>query len=191
MSHFITADVDDRVMSDDEILAMSFVLFLGGMDTVTNLTGFAYQQLAQMPELQARLAADPSQITAFTDEAVRLYGVINTPRLVVKDIDIGEVKFREGEMVLSILSAGSRDARKFTTPNLLDIDRKRVAHLTFSSGPHLCVGHVLGRTEIRILTEEWFKRVPAFSPKVGERHGFRIGTVMALENLPIEWAAPQ
>ena len=191
MSHFITVDVDGRVMSDDEILAMSFVLFLGGMDTVTNLTGFAYQQLAQMPELQARLAADPSQITAFTDEAVRLYGVINTPRLVVKDIDIGEVKFREGEMVLSILSAGSRDARKFTTPNLLDIDRKRVAHLTFSSGPHLCVGHVLGRTEIRILTEEWFKRVPAFSPKVGERHGFRIGTVMALENLPIEWAAPQ
>jgi cytochrome P450 len=189
MSHFITVDLDGRVMSDDEILAMSFVLFLGGMDTVTNLTGFAYQQLAQMPELQARLAADPSQITAFTDEAVRLYGVINTPRLVVKDIDIGEAKFREGEMVLSILSAGSRDARKFATPNLLDIDRKRVAHLTFSSGPHLCVGHVLGRAEIRILTEEWFKRVPAFSPKAGERHGFRIGTVMALENLPIEWAA--
>lgn len=188
MSHFITVDLDGRVMSDDEILAMSFVLFLGGMDTVTNLTGFAYQQLAQMPELQARLAADPSQITAFTDEAVRLYGVINTPRLVVKDIDMGEAKFRDGEMVLSILSAGSRDARKFATPNLLDIDRKRVAHLTFSSGPHLCVGHVLGRAEIRILTEEWFKRVPAFSAKAGERHGFRIGTVMALENLPIEWA---
>ncbi len=187
MSHFITVDLDGRTMTDDEILAMSFVLFLGGMDTVTNVTGFAYQQLAQMPELQARLAADPSQIPAFADEAVRLFGVVNTPRLVVKDIDIGEAKFREGEMVLCILCAGSRDPSKFDAPNLFDIDRKRVAHLTFSSGPHLCIGHVLGRAEIRILTEEWLKRVPSFNAVAGERHAFRIGTVMALENLPIEW----
>ena len=187
MSHFITTDVDGRTMTDDEILAMSFVLFLGGMDTVTNVTGFAYQQLAQMPDLQARLVANPSEIQAFADEAVRLYGVVNTPRLVVRDIDIGEAKFREGEMVLCILCAGSRDPSKFEAAHLFDLDRKRVAHLTFSAGPHLCIGHVLGRAEIRILTEEWVKRVPAFSASPGERHGFRIGTVMALENLPIEW----
>jgi cytochrome P450 len=56
MSHFITVDIDGRKMSDDEILAMSFVLFLGGMDTVTNVTGFAFQQLARMPDVQARLS---------------------------------------------------------------------------------------------------------------------------------------
>lgn len=187
MSHFVHVDIDGRKMSDDEVLAMSFVLFLGGMDTVTNLTGFAYQQLAQMPELQARLVADPSLIPAFADEAIRLYGVVNTPRLVVKDIDIGEAKFREGEMVLCILTAGSRDPSRFANPHDLDIDRKRAAHLTFSSGPHLCVGHVLGRAEIRILTEEWLKRVPAFHATPGERHGIRIGTVMSLENLPLQW----
>lgn len=186
MSHFITVDVGDRTMSDDEILAMSFVLFLGGMDTVTNVTGFAYQQLAQMPDVQARLAADPSLIPAFADEAVRLYGVVNTPRLVVKDQDIGEAKFREGEMVLNILCLGSRDPAKFDHPNAFDLDRKRTAHLTFSSGPHLCIGHVLGRAELRILTEEWVKRIPSFRSTAGERHAFRIGTVMALESLPIE-----
>ena len=187
MSHFIQVDVGDRTMSDDEILAMSFVLFLGGMDTVTNVTGFAFQQLAQMPDVQARLAADPSLIPAFTDEAVRLYGVVNTPRLVVKDRDIGEAKFREGEMLLNILCLGSRDPAKFASPNAFDLDRKKTAHLTFSSGPHLCVGHVLGRAELRILTEEWVKRIPAFRATPGERHAFRIGTVMALESLPIEW----
>lgn len=187
MSHFITVDVDGRRMSDDEILAMSFVLFLGGMDTVTNVTGFAFQQLAQMPEVQARLAADPSLIPAFADEAVRLYGVVNTPRLVVRDQEIGEAKFREGEMLLNILCLGSRDPAKFEAPNLFDLDRRKTAHLTFSSGPHLCVGHVLGRAELRILTEEWVKRIPAFRAVPGEKHGFRIGTVMALESLPIEW----
>jgi cytochrome P450 len=157
------------------------------MDTVTNVTGFAYQQLARMPDVQARLAADPSLIAAFADEAIRLYGVINTPRLVIKEKTIGDAHFRSGQMVLNILCVGSRDPAKFDRPNAFDLDRKRTAHLTFSSGPHLCIGHVLGRTELRILTEEWFKRVPAFTATPGERHGFRTGTVMALENLPLEW----
>ncbi|WP_428681064.1 cytochrome P450 [Sphingopyxis sp.] len=187
MSHFIQVDIDGRTMSDDEILAMSFVLFLGGMDTVTNVTGFAFQQLAKMPDVQARLAADPSLIPAFADEAVRLYGVVNTPRLVVQDQQIGEAQFRAGEMVLNILCLGSRDPAKFDAPNAFDLDRKKTAHLTFSSGPHLCVGHVLGRAELRILTEEWVKRVPAFQATPGEKHAFRIGTVMALETLPLEW----
>lgn len=187
MSHFIQVDIDGRTMSDDEILAMSFVLFLGGMDTVTNVTGFAFQQLAKMPDVQARLAADPSLIPAFADEAVRLYGVVNTPRLVVQDQQIGEAQFRAGEMVLNILCLGSRDPAKFDAPNAFDLDRKKTAHLTFSSGPHLCVGHVLGRAELRILTEEWVRRVPAFQATPGEKHAFRIGTVMALETLPLEW----
>lgn len=189
MSHFIEVDVGGRTMGEDEILAMSFVLFLGGMDTVTNVTGFAYQQLAQMPDVQARLAADPSLAGAFADEAIRLFGVVNTPRLVVQEQAIGAAQFRPGEMVLCILCLGSRDPAKFDAPNAFDLDRKRTAHLTFSSGPHLCIGHVLGRAELRILTEEWIKRVPAFRAVPGERHAFRTGTVMALENLPLEWSA--
>lgn len=188
MSHFIHADIGGRTISDDEILAMSFVLFLGGMDTVTNVTGFAYQQLAQMPDVQAELVANPDRIGDFADEAVRLYGVVNTPRLVVAEQRIGDAEFRPGEMVLCILCCGSRDPAKFDRPNAFDLNRKRAAHLTFSSGPHLCIGHVLGRAEIRILTEEWLKRIPAFRATPGQRHKTRMGTVMAIETLPIEWA---
>lgn len=189
MTHFINVDVGGRTMSEEEILAMSFVLFLGGMDTVTNVTGFAFQQLAQMPELQARLAADPAQCGAFADEAIRLYGVVNTPRLVVAEQSVGEAVLRPGEMVLNVLCLGSRDPARFDAPNAFDIDRKRTAHLTFSSGPHLCIGHVLGRAELRILAEEWVKRIPAFHAVPGEKHAFRTGTVMALENLPLAWTA--
>ncbi|ALG60469.1 MULTISPECIES: cytochrome P450 [Citromicrobium] len=189
MSHFVHVDMGEgKPMSDNEILAMSFVLFLGGMDTVTNVTGFAFQQLAQMPDLQKPMAADPAGLsTAFADEAVRAFGVINTPRLVVKDIDLLGVPFRTGDMVLNVLPVGSRDDRKFEHPNLLDIDRKRAAHITFSTGPHLCIGHVLGRAEIRVMAEEWFKRIPSFELVPDSERTFRTGTVMALENLPLRW----
>jgi cytochrome P450 len=189
VSHFLSADVEGRKLTTEEILAMCFVLYLGGMDTVTNVTGFSYHQLAQDPALQARLAANPDLIPKFVDEGLRCFGVINTPRLVVKDCERFGVRFKAGDMVLCLLSVAGRDERVNDDPARFDIDRERGQHLTFSTGPHLCVGHILARTEIRVLTEEWLKRIPGFSAKPGVRHGFRIGTVTAIQSLPLEWKA--
>lgn len=187
VSYFLSVDFEGRKLSIDEMLAMSFVLFLGGMDTVTNVSGFSFQMLASRPDLQARLVAHPEDIPKFIDEALRSFGVINTPRLVVQDRDLFGVPFREGDMVLCLLSVAGRDDKVNADPDVFDIDRVQGAHLTFSTGPHLCIGHILARAEIRILLEEWLKRVPAFSAAAGERHGFRIGTVTAIRSLPLIW----
>ena len=187
ITQLMSVQIEGRPITRDEILAMCFVLFLGGMDTVTNVTGFPYRRLAQDPALQARLVADPSLIPQFVEEGIRLHGVICTPRLVVKDHDNHGVSFRKGDMVLNILSQGGRDGRVNEDPDAFNIDRKDKTHLTFSTGPHLCLGHILARAEMRILTEEWIKRIPKFRLKPGMKHGFRIGTVHAIESLPIAW----
>jgi cytochrome P450 len=187
ITHFLTVDVEGRKLSQDEILAMCFVLFLGGMDTVTNVTGFSFQHLAGDPALQARLAADPALLPRFAEEGLRMFGVIGTPRLVVQDHDAHGVSFRTGDMVLNALWQSGRDPAKLDQPDRFDIDRAAMPHLNFSTGPHLCLGHALARAELRILAEEWLRRVPQFRATPGARHGFRIGTVIALESLPLEW----
>lgn len=188
ISHLIGVELEGgRKLTQDEILAMCFVLFLGGMDTVTNVTGFGFQYLATDPELQKRLAADPSLSAQFAEESLRMFGVIGTPRLVVEDHDAYGVSFRKGEMVLNILCQSGRDDTKLDEPNVFNIDREKKPHLNFSTGPHLCLGHALARAEMRVLVEEWVKRIPGFRAKPGVKHGFRIGTVMAIESLPIEW----
>lgn len=189
ITHFLTVDFEGRKLSQDEILAMCAVLFLGGMDTVTNVTAFSFQHLATDPVLQARLAADPALLPRFAEEGLRMFGVIGTPRLVVQDFDTHGVSFRKGDMVLNALWQSGRDPAKLNNPNAFDIDRKDMPHLNFSTGPHLCLGHALARAEMRILAEEWLKRVPTFRAALGARHGFRIGTVIALESLPLEWDA--
>jgi len=189
VTELVSVAPEGRKLSDDEILAMCFVLFLGGMDTVTNVTGFAFRQLSRDPALQARLAANPSDIPKFVDEALRAFGVINTPRLVVKDCERFGVPFRAGDMVLCLLSVSGRDDQRNPHPAAFDIDRVQPAHLTFSTGPHLCIGHILARAEIRVLTEEWLKRVPVFQVERGARSGFRIGTVTAIQSLPLQWGA--
>lgn len=179
--------IDGRDISLEELQSICSILFLGGMDTVTNVSSYLYRYLATDPALQKRLAENPADIPKFVEEGLRLFGVVNTPRIATKDFERFGVKFREGDMVLCMLPLGGRDDRKHTDPNVFDIDRERKDTLTFSSGPHLCLGHLLGRLEIRILTEEWLKRIPSFGLKAGETTPSRVGTVMALEKLPLVW----
>jgi len=187
ISHLVHADVGGRKLRIDELQNMCFLLCLGGMHTVTNLTGFAYQQLAAMPDLQARLAEAPELIPSFVEESVRMFGVIHTPRIVARDCEKFGVSFREGEMILCMLPLAGRDDRVNDHPAVFNIDRPKREYLTFSRGPHLCIGHFLGRTELRILTEEWFKRIPGFSVKAGARPRYSTSTGNGLLELPLVW----
>jgi cytochrome P450 len=187
ISQLIKTRIEGRPIRLDELQNMCFLLFAGGLHTVTNLVSFSYWQLATMPELQQRLAADHSLIPKFVEEGLRMYGVINTPRIVNKDCERFGVSFREGEMVLCILALAGTDERVNADPTRFDIDRGEREYLTFSKGVHLCIGHFLARAEFRILTEEWLKRIPGFRLKSADRQHYTTSTGMGLTTLPLVW----
>lgn len=187
ISKMVSFQIEGRPITLEELQSALFVMFLGGMDTVTNVASYTFRHLAGDPQLQERLQREPDILQRFVDEGIRSFGVINTPRIVTRDCEKFGIKFCEGDMVLCVLPLGSRDDRRFDHPNTFDVDRKALTHLTFSSGPHLCLGHNLARLEIRVLAEEWAKRIPYFRLKPGTHHVSRAGTVMALESLPLVW----
>jgi cytochrome P450 len=188
ISHLLGTKLSNgRFMATEEIQNMCMLLFLGGMDTVANNAAFAFRQLALMPELQSELSEDPSLIPKFVEESYRAFGVICTPRIVAKDCERFGVGFKEGDMMLCMLPLSGRDPNVTDNPNTFDIHRSKREYLTFSSGPHLCVGAFLARTELRILTEEWLKVIPRFTCKEGLSQKFHIGMGIALEALSLEW----
>ncbi|MBK4998740.1 cytochrome P450 [Pseudomonas sp. S31] len=187
ISYLLGVEIEGRPIRLDEIQNMCFLLFLGGMDTVANATAFTFRQLARDPQLQARLAADPTLIPAFVDEGLRCFGIISTPRMVAKDCERFGVQFKQGDMVLSLLPISGRDERRNERPHQFDIDRSKRESLTFSTGAHLCLGHFLARAEMRILTEEWLKRIPAFSLKPEQPPRYRMGYALALLDLHLQW----
>lgn len=187
ISYLLGVEIEGRPIRLDEIQNMCFLLFLGGMDTVANATAFTFRQLARDSQLQARLAADPTLIPAFVDEGLRCFGIISTPRMVAKDCERFGVQFKQGDMVLSLLPISGRDERRNERPHQFDIDRSKRESLTFSTGAHLCLGHFLARAEMRILTEEWLKRIPAFSLKAEQPSRYRMGYALALLDLHLQW----
>ncbi len=187
ISQMVDFKIEGRAITLEELQSMLLIMFLGGMDTVTNVASYAFRHLANDQQLQQRLAQEPEIIPNFVEEAIRCFAVVNSPRIVTHDFEMFDIQFREGDMVLCMLPLGGRDGRRFDAPNEFDPDRKQKAHITFSAGPHMCLGSNLARMELRILVEEWVKRIPAFSLKPGVRHVSRAGTVMALESLPLIW----
>jgi cytochrome P450 len=191
ITQLLKAQIDGRPISLEEMQNMCLLLFVGGMDTVAAVSGFAYRDLATKPELQRQLQEHPERIADYVDETIRMFGPTSTPRLVVKACELSGVKFTPGEMVICALPIGSRDERKTPNPNAVDLDRARKETLIFSKGAHLCVGHFLARAELRILAEVWLKRIPSFRLKEGEPYKFRLGTVLAPLTLPITWDVKQ
>ena len=187
ISHMTQFKINGRDITLGEMQSACFLLFLGGMDTVSNVTSYLYRHLAGDPALQARIRNDPSCIPQLVEEGLRSFGVVNTPRIVARDCEKFGVKFKTGDMVLCCLPMGGRDERVNENPNQFDIDRKAIQLITFSTGIHLCLGHHLARVEFRVFAEEWFSRIPEFRAKPGVPQRSRYGTVMALESLQIQW----
>lgn len=189
ISVLLDAQVEGRPLSTEELLSMTQLLFIAGLDTVVNVLTFSYRALASDPQLQARLLREPAAIPGFVEECLRLFGVVNVARIVVQDFERFGVTFRAGDMVLCLNSQLGRDERENADALTIDVDRKNRRMVTFSTGAHLCLGHNLARMEMRILTEEWLKQIPQFHVAAGFKPTFRAGMVLSLKELPLEWAA--
>lgn len=187
ISYLVHAEMDGRPLTEHELLNMCFLLVLGGLDTVTNMLTFTIHRLAQEPEIQKRLVADPSRIGDAVEEGLRLFGVVNVPRVVKKDVDLLGAPFRVGDMVLCTLPMAGWDDSKNDNPAVFDLDRKDRQLLTFSTGAHLCLGHFLARSELRKLFTAWFEKVGEFRLAPNAEFRYRAGTVMALDRLELEW----
>lgn len=174
-------------LGDAELESMCFLLFLAGLDTVANGAGFMFERLAKRPDLQEALFASADLRKGFLEETLRTCGVVNTVRTVVSDIELAGVRLKAGELVLCPLALAGYDEKANACPHQFDAERKSSAHLMFSTGPHLCVGHLLARLELRILLEECLAAFSRFELDANASIRIKIGSIIALLSLPMKW----
>ena len=172
----INEQVRGQPLTQAELESMGLLLFLGGLDTVANALTFAFRFLATHPEMQDRLAADPSRLPDFVEESLRRFAVVNQTRIVKKETVIKGAHFRPGQMLICPLTAAGLDERRNPDPQTFDLDRANRGHITFSIGAHTCIGNMLGRLEMRVFTDVWLKRVGHFR--------------LAPQGKPLEWDVP-
>ncbi|MFC0623435.1 cytochrome P450 family protein [Kribbella deserti] len=190
LSALVHAADDGDSLSVPELIAMTFVLLIGGYETTVNLIGNGVLALLANPGELDRLKADPSLLRNAIEEFLRYEtpNHLSSPRYTTEAIEIGGVQIPAGEFVMISLLAANRDATRFDAPERLDIGRPANGHhLGFGHGIHFCVGAPLGRLEGEIAIGRLLARYPGIRLAVDVTElRWRPSTAMrALETLPV------
>jgi cytochrome P450 len=152
---------DRELISDAELLANLIVVFNAGFRTTANLLGNGLPILQAHPGALAALGGDPSLAASCVEEILRFDPPVHfAVRCAAEDSEIAGVPVRQGQLVLVLMAAANRDPRRFDRPDVFDPARADNHHLSFSGGPHYCLGATLGRAEARIAFPRLFARFP-------------------------------
>ncbi|MEO7134475.1 MAG: cytochrome P450 [Vicinamibacterales bacterium] len=178
-----------RFQSDEETLSMATLLFVGGLDTVASELSYITHYLAQHPDQQTRLRAEPGIIPRAAEEFLRRFGLSNTGRLITRDFEYKGVQFRKDEMTMVPNNLSGIDDRLYANPLEVDFDRGTTpsSHNTFGNGPHKCVGAPLARVEIQVFLEEFLPRIGEFRLDPDFTDSEHCGSVPGFDQLHLRW----
>lgn len=191
ISGLVKAQEGNDQLTDDEVLAMIFLLLSAGHETTVNLIGSGALALLEHPDQIIKLRDQPELIKPAVEELVRYVvpAEMTTQRYATKDINIAGITIPRGEMVLGVLASANRDPKHFENPDVVNIARENNKHLSFGQGMHYCLGAPLSRLEAQIALSTLFRRVPNLRVSIApEQIRWRSGFIVrGLESLPVSF----
>jgi cytochrome P450 len=169
-------DSDQGALTDQEIIGLCFLFLIAGLDTVTAATGFALYELARNQALRTRLIDDEEAVPHFIEEVLRIDPPVPyVPRMTTADVNVGGVTIPAGSACWLGLGTANHDPERYPDANVINPNRS--PHFTFGRGPHRCLGSHLARLELRLIIEEWNRRIPEYSVLREPTVGWPCGTL--------------
>ncbi|MBK9012046.1 cytochrome P450 [Novosphingobium sp.] len=189
LSTIVHGEIEGRPLTPPEILSMSLLALVGGLDTVASQLGFVANFLAKNPGHRRELVENPRLIPTACEEFLRRFGLPNTLRELTMDYAYKGLQFRKNDLIMLPKCLYGLDERLNADPMTVDFHRKpsTIKHAAFGAGPHLCPGNVLARRELMIFLEEWLPAIPDFELDPERPPVFTSGGVNSVSKLYLKW----
>jgi cytochrome P450 len=169
-------DPGEGALTDPEIIGLCVLFIIAGLDTVTAASGFALYELARNPALRAKLIADEGAIPDFIEELLRVDSLVPyVPRMTTADVDVAGVTIPAGSQCWLGLGTANHDPERYSDTDVFHDSRS--SHFAFGRGPHRCLGSHLARLELRLIIEEWNRRIPDYTLVSEPTVGWPCGTL--------------
>ena len=177
-----------NVISEQEFRNFFCLLVAAGNDTTRYSIAAGLQALANQPGLLEDLQGGDQTIwDTMPDEVIRWASpAMYFRRTVTQDHELHGKRLREGDKVLLWFVSGNRDEAVFDAPFKLDFRRSPNRHVAFGQGgAHVCLGMWLARLEIRLLFQEFAKRVKSIQ-QTGPQQYLRSNFVGGIKSMPVK-----
>jgi cytochrome P450 len=159
----VNAELDGEPIPHAELLGVCRLLFVAGLDTVTDSLTCFFAFLAQHPEHRRRLVEDPDSIPMAVEEMLRYETPAPwVPRVAAQDFEINGTVINAGDEVVLLVGSADTDERAYERVDEVDFDRPHVKHFAFGAGVHKCLGMHLARLELRTAMRVWHERIPEY-----------------------------
>lgn len=166
MTQLLNAEFEDehgqtRTLTRSEVLTYCTVIAGAGNETTGRLIGWLVKVLAEHPDQRREVLEDRSLIPKVIEETLRFEPTGHSiARYCVQDVDYHGTTVPAGSPILFIVASANRDPRRYESPDVFDIHRDDIQHLTFGYGLHFCLGASLARLEGRVALDELLNRWP-------------------------------
>jgi cytochrome P450 len=162
VSLLVKTEVDGEYLPEDVLVSFFRQLINAAGDTTYRGTSVLLTKLLQHPDQLDALREDRSLLLGAIEEALRFDGpVIDQARWAAVDTELAGVKIPAGSIIHVMAGSANRDPAMFPDPDRFDIRRPNAnRHLSFSAGPHLCIGQHLARVEMTRATNAILDRLP-------------------------------
>jgi cytochrome P450 len=167
ISDLVTARLDGEgkpTLTDNEVVALSRALLIGGIDTISTALAGLMLQIAADPAVAARLydcAEDDLKLARFVEESIRLAAPVKALcRVATREAELAGTVVPADAQLLLLFASGCEDEAVFADPLRFDPERDNTGqHLAFGLGIHRCVGQSLARMQLRIAAREIARRL--------------------------------
>jgi len=166
LSELLVKDVTEvdgsvRKLNIQELISFFMLLQSAGSETTARALCWAGVLLSRHPGERKKLVDDPSKIPAAVEEILRYEPPSPIQvRYVMEDVEWHGVRVPQGSKLAMLNGSAGRDERMYEDPDVFNVDRKVIQHLTFGFSKHVCLGASLARLEMKVVLEELLKRYP-------------------------------
>jgi cytochrome P450 len=191
MTQLLNAEFEDehgetRTLTRQEVSTYTAVLAGAGNETTGRLIGWLAKLLAEHPDQRRAIVDDRGLLPQVIEETLRFEPTGHAvARYVMEDVELHGTTIPAGSAVQLLVASANRDPRRHDEPDVYDIHRHDVQHLTFGYGLHFCLGANLARLEGRVALDELLNRFPEWDVDLEDSALAPTSTVRGWERLPL------
>lgn len=188
VSLFLRSSSDGDRLQHDEVISNVILLFIAGHETTSNMLCNALLALHDNPMELERLKQDHTLIPAAIGECLRYDSSVQMLyRIALDDIELQGQLIPRGTSFFLMLGAANHDPAVFSSPEMLNIQRREGRSLSFGGGIHHCMGYRLALAEMEVALQVLLTRLPEMRPvTAGVRRNQR-ANLRGVSELPVTW----